>query len=404
MVQKLPVLLAVPTLVAALNNSIVSIPDSLTYYIPADNFTTEITGEWANSTTTTNSTVNSLFESAKDATFISYSDEFLSIIGEDPSITSILCPGEDDNCAFEAGVYIPDADEVWFTPSPYGWPDLEEGIFAFSLQNNSARKLDTTEPIYGNGAYLFDDKVWFASSQPNGGIPSSIFSVDVASPHNVEPVLNSYFGIPFPTLDEPVWVTHGDDRYMLFTGVSFDHFLTGYPTGPMPNAVWRFDPQTGTLQPVIDRSAINTANGIRVSPDHKTLYVTNSETLSQSGGGEGNNASTAVPGIYKFELDDEAYPINGRLWGLARTNIADGLHVDDQGRVWTGEGGGIVVRNSKGKVLGEINALALASAAVVGPIANFALAGNKLAIGAFDRVVVITLNETLIGSSSTIVN
>lgn len=389
---------------AAQNSSITSIPDYLAYYIPSDNFTSEISEEWAGSTTTSNTSVKALLAAAATSTFISYTDEFLSIIGDAPSITTIPCPAAISNCAFEAGVWIPDTDEVWFAPSTYDWPDFDEGITAFNLNNNSAHKLDTNKPSYANGGYYFDGKVWFASNTANGGTPSTIFSMDATPPHNVEPLINSYFGVPFPTADEPVWVTRGNDKYLFFTGVCFDAFLDDYPAGPLPNAVWRFDPQTGTLQPVIDRSSLNTPNGIRVSPDQRTLYVTNSEQYALSGGGAGNNASTAIPGIYKFELDEDAYPVNGRLWGLARTHIADGLHVDDRGRVWTGEGGGIVVRNAKGKVLGEVNALALPKPADAGPIANFALAGNKLVIGAFTQAIVITLNENILSEDSVIVN
>jgi len=45
-------------------------------------------------------------------------------------------------------------------------------------------------------------------------------------------------------------------------------------------------------------------------------------------------------------------PCNWTLFGQAREGIADGIHVDDAGRVWMAEGEGIVVRNTAGKVIG----------------------------------------------------
>lgn len=388
-------------LAAAQNNSIISIPQSLTYYIPASNFSSVLTYEWANGTTTTNATTNSLLRNAAGSTFISYSNEFLNLIGDSPQISSIYCPNASLNCAFESGVWLPDINEVWFSPPVYGYPNQLEGLYGFNLNSNSSRKVPINQTVYANGGYLFGPKAWFASNEPNGGVPSSIYSVDTRT-LEVEELINSYFGIPFPSVDEPVWVTRGNDSYLFFTGVSFQSFLPNYPMGNLSNAVWRFDAQTHVLQPVIDRTVIRTPNGIRVSSDQNTLYVTNTEEISQVGAGEGKS-STGVPAIYKFDLTADAYPINGRIWGMARTGIPDGLHVDDAGRVWTGEGGGIVVRNFRGQVIGEVNMVALQHPTSY-PIANFALAGNKLVIGAFNRVILIQLNETVVARNSSIIN
>ena len=194
-----------------------------------------------------------------------------------------------------------------------------------------------------------------------------------------------------------------DAPYLFFTSF-FTALEPGAPTPnldrpvALPNGVWRWDPQEQTLLPVISRLDIPIPNGVRVSPDQKTLYVTDSLGTHAGGSAEGNQgyAPTAGPNIYAYDLDDAALPVNKRVFGLVRTGYADGIHVDDAGRVWTAEGEGVVVRSAKGKVLGVFNAAAFGIDAKAGvQIANFALAGETLFVGAFDRLYAIQLAEVV---------
>ena len=152
------------------------------------------------------------------------------------------------------------------------------------------------------------------------------------------------------------------------------------------------------LLPVISRLDIAIPNGIRVSPDQKTLYVTDSLSTHAGGIAEGNQgyAPTAGPNIYAYDLNNAGLPVNKRVFGLVRTGYADGIHVDDTGRVWTAEGEGIVVRSAKGKVLGVFNAAAFGIDTNNGvQIANFALAGDTLFVGAFDSLYAVELAKVV---------
>jgi len=51
-------------------------------------------------------------------------------------------------------------------------------------------------------------------------------------------------------------------------------------------------------------------------------------------------------------LDEEARPVNKKLFGLIRAGIADGISVDSSGISWTAETEGIVARDPTGKVIG----------------------------------------------------
>lgn len=256
---------------------------------------------------------------------------------------------------------------------------------------------------HANGGYLFNGQVYFGQYAPQGGV-YAVNTTDLS----VTPVLNSYFGLSMNLVDDLVWVQQGNKKYLFFTLVDANLFLSaseyaGFPAAELPNAVWRWDPQEKVLLPVISRVDIAAPNGVRVSPDQRTLYVTDSYSTAKAGAGTGT--VTGGPDIYAFDLDRNCLPVNKRLFGIARDGIADGLHVDDAGRVWTGEYEGIVVRSPAGKILGVVNSQALGiTENDQTPLANFALAGNVLVIGAVDRLYRVDLAQTVVATDSMIVN
>lgn len=106
--------------------------------------------------------------------------------------------------------------------------------------------------------------------------------------------------------------------------------------------------------------------------------------------------------IYVFDITDDGFPVNRRLFGIAQRGIADGIHLDNSGRVWTGEADGIVVRSPAGKVLGTFSALAIQGIPVVDsgklPLANFALAGDKLVVLAYDKIYGVQLSGQIVSN------
>jgi sugar lactone lactonase YvrE len=65
--------------------------------------------------------------------------------------------------------------------------------------------------------------------------------------------------------------TNTTQSYLYFTDVYFGSLVPQLPTAPhqLANAVYRLDPQTQTIRPIISRSDVAIPNGIRVSPDNK---------------------------------------------------------------------------------------------------------------------------------------
>lgn len=254
-----------------------------------------------------------------------------------------------------------------------------------------------------NGGYYFNNQVYLGRYAPNSGIVA-VNTTDLST----TPILNSYFGLPLNLVDDLVWVQQGNTKYLFFTVVDANAFLTGvdYPQMQLPDGVWRWDPQEEVLLLVISRGDIDTPNGVRVSPDQRTLYVTDSAMTAKTGAGAGGvGGITAGPYIYAYDIDERGMPANKRVFGLARDGIADGIHVDDKGRVWTGESEGVVVRSAAGKILGVVNSQMLGiTLNDQKPLANFALAGDVLFIGAKDRLYRVDLAQTVVARDSVVVN
>src|SRR5690348_4949499 len=91
---------------------IASINPELTYLLP-DRFEGDIFSSFVAGTKTADSTVNELLSSARDKPFISFDDDFLSLLGSSPKIE--LIDEREENFAGEAGVWIRDRNEVWYT-------------------------------------------------------------------------------------------------------------------------------------------------------------------------------------------------------------------------------------------------------------------------------------------------
>ena len=391
------------------SNTMVSVPYEYTYLLP-DGFTGNTNYTFVNGTHTSNSDINGLLAAAKNAPFISYDQEFLNMLGPNPEVNLVEARPV-DQFAYEMGVWVPERNEVWFTSAVEQGRTFAPTLYSLNLETNSVQEVKTSEPITNaNGGYYFEGKVYIATYPNNASYSGGVVSVDVKT-LEVETILNSYFGLRYNGVDDIVWATQGDCRYMYFTDLDFA-FL-GYDNLPplqLPANVYRWDPQTKVVLPVIGRNEVN-PNGIRVSPDMKKLYVTDSTATFATPGpySPGSGPSDTFwlgPYIYSYDLDANMLPVNRRTFGMARQGIADGMHVDDAGRVYTGEWEGIVVRNAAGKTIGVFNSQFFQADkdADALAIANFALAGDTIVFLSTTRLWTVKIAETVVSMDSAIVN
>ena len=393
------------------SSNVVSVPQQYTYLLP-NGFQGNTNYTFVNGTHTSSSEVNSILTAAKKAPIISYDQSFLDIVGSDPEIHLVEERSTDD-FAYEMGVWVPERNEVWFTSAVEQGRVIAPTLYALNLATNKVSKVQASQDIINaNGGYYFEGKVFIATYPNNASYSGGVISVDVNT-LQVETVLNSYFGLRYNGVDDIVWATDSASgcSYMYFTDLDFAYL--GYDNLPplqLPANVYRWDPQTQVVLPVIGRSDVN-PNGVRVSPDMKTLYVTDS-TATFAGPGPyspGSGPSDTFwlgPYIYAYDLDSHMMPVNRRVFGMARQGIADGIHVDDAGNVYTGEWEGVVVRNSAGKTIGVFNSQYFQADkhADALALANFALAGDALVVLSTTRLWTVKLAKTVVASDSPIVN
>lgn len=348
-----------------------------------------------------NGLLNKTIAAAKKAAFISYDREFGSIIGTSPEIR--LLASSDRSFAFEAGVWVPETQQVWFT----AFLDPPPGVLTILNLNDST----TYEPrlsgpgaavfVNPNGGYYFQGRVYITTFGNETTTPT-ILSIDPYTFESHE-VVNSFFGTP---LNGPDDVTFAVSKVTGKPCMFFTDFLlaveglSGTWPGPqqLPFSVWRLIPSEQSLTTAISPLDVQVPNGLAVDRTNSYLYV--SDGPDSAVFGTGYNVSSGSPGIYQFDLggSDGCTPLNKRLLGYARQGFANGIKIDDHGRIWTAEYEGVVVRSPTGKVLGLFNALSFlknSNVSGVAPIANFALAGDHLIFLAFDCVYGVKLAEVI---------
>lgn len=370
-------------------NQTVHINPELTYLLPPNYVGNLATGFI--DTNTTNTTENLLLASAQKAPFIVYDPEFESIIGTNPTLK--LVAERDTPFAGEAGIWVSDRDEVWFTSNTQ---NDSQSLMVLNLTGSALYTPKTSIPIVNpNGGYYFNGTVYIAGTGTFTEAPC-IYAINPSN-GDTSIVLNTYFGLQFNGPNDITWVKQGNKSYMFFTDDPISERYapgSGFPP-QLPDAVWRFDPQEGSLVPVISRADILIPNGIRVNAEQTKLYVTDTSATDSAPALEGGASGIGSPAIYVFDLDDEAFPINKRMLGISRTGISDGIHIDDAGRIWTAEYEGVVVRNPQGKVLGLINSEAT-SVNETQHLANFALAGDTLVLLDVQRLWTVKLAQTIV--------
>ena len=99
---------------------------------------------------------------------------------------------------------------------------------------------------------------------------------------------------------------------------------------------------SGKLHLVTDK--LSRPNGIALSPDERTLYVSNSDRSN--------------PVWMAFDVHTDGLTSNGRIFmdasGIEGPGVPDGMTVDLMGNIYATGPGGIWVMSSEGKVLGHI--------------------------------------------------
>ncbi|KAL7902877.1 hypothetical protein HDV63DRAFT_391738 [Trichoderma sp. SZMC 28014] len=340
--------------------------------------------------------------------FVAYDEEFEHLLAEDATLELLYTNPDNKPVADEMGIWVWDHNQVWMSSS-----SVENISYTsiLDLSDHSVKPLVISSngiPILNpNGGGYFNGKVYIAGDG-NATIPPAIYEINPVT-RDARIVVDSYFGLRLNGPNDLTWGCRGNKSWLFFTDDPLGYYYNNgdYPT--IPDATWRWDPEEETLLPVIDRTDILIPNGIRVNKDSTKLYVTDTPSTQVPGSGFVQTSPSAeqyygsdTSAIYEFDLSPDGFPYNKRLFGITQRGISDGLHLDDDGRIWTAEADGIVVRSSSGKVLGMINALAIEGRKVADsnrrPLQNFALAGDRIIVLAYSQIYQVRLSRAIVES------
>lgn len=307
-------------------------------------------------------------------TFVIHDERFRAIVGEAPTL-ELLAENLQYPFAHEAGVYIPEINEVFITSnrlvdaSGKQAVKITRVVLPSGLEGTTTRceeiESSASIPMANGGVNYKDNRVLFCA-QGSFDMPSGLYEMSAKAPYLSKLVVSSFHGRPFNSVNDVV--IHSDGS-IWFTDPSYGSEQGYRPPPRLPSQVYRFEPQTGAIRAMAD--GFGHPNGICFSPDEKTVYITDTDWLHGDGSTDDTRPSAmyAIPASmnlhfeererpfepcfftnawfsYAFDVSfyqDEPFLTNRRLFAVADTGIPDGIKCDMQGNVYSGCGDGINV-------------------------------------------------------------
>jgi len=175
--------------------------------------------------------------------------------------------------------------------------------------------------------------------------PSGLVLVDPVA-NTTKPLISTFLGRNFTSVNDVR--QHYATGDLWFTDAAYGFFQNFRPVPTIPQQVYRFEPLTGVVQVVAD--GFVEPNGFEFSPDFLTAYIT--DTGAQEFGVNYTRPAT----IYAYDVVDQKYLANRRVFAYSDSGFPDGIHADTQGNVWSscGSGDGVHVWNKEGNLLGKL--------------------------------------------------
>ncbi|KIW03705.1 uncharacterized protein PV09_05018 [Verruconis gallopava] len=282
-------------------------------------------------------------------TFQLFDSSFASILG--PNASWRMIANESYQAFHEAGVYHQDTKSLYI---------------ASNWANDFSNPINVS--ILNLEDYSLSSERYEGLASPNGGTtyvppgttekPQLIFcdegDFEVASALTIvdpvakttKQVVNNFFGRNFSSLNDVR--QHYETGDLWFTDAQYGYLQSFRPSPGIPNQIYRFEPTTGNLQAVAD--GFVQSNGLEFSPDFKTLYVSDTGAQLVELGQNFTRPAT----IYAFDVVDQKYLQNRRIFAYVDSGVPDGIHVDTNGNVFSGCGDGVQVWNPEGRLLGKI--------------------------------------------------
>jgi sugar lactone lactonase YvrE len=304
---------------------------------------------------------DSSFSLIRSSSFIVFDEaRGISILGSSPTLENIF---DIDAVVHEGPVYVPELNSIIVSA-------LDQSILAQLLIN-----LNTTPPtmspfqpdppVYGvNGGHYFNGTVYWAVAGGNVTLNGTnivqapgIYTLNPLT-RKVQPILNNYFGQLFNGPDDLAIASNGD---IFFTDPWYSSRLNLTQVQPvLHQQTYRFRPSTGNVG-VVDAS-IGIPNGIALSPDEKTLYITDTSVTNFTGADPSTIprytwGATAGKSVFAFDTVDSSsgkYLINKRPIWYPEEFADDGFHAASTGVLVGAAGFGVDVVSPWGEIIVRI--------------------------------------------------
>ncbi|KAJ5224288.1 uncharacterized protein N7469_007791 [Penicillium citrinum] len=293
-----------------------------------------------------------------------YDEEFLKILGGNPTLTRIAY-SKVDPLFHEAVVWSKKTDEVFFVQNA-GPPEAGTGLnkssivekislaqaAAVSNKTDAVGLVDvenvtsSTMVINPNGANNYRGKLIFTGEGQGDDKAPALYVMNPRKPYDTKVLLNNFFGRQFNSLNDVA--IHPKNKEVYFTDVPYGYYQDFRPSPGLQNQVYRFNPDTGAVRIAAD--GFVHPNGFTFSPDGKHAYVTDTGI---SYGFYGYNL-TDPSSIYRYDVAEDGTLENRKTFAFINSGAPDGVHCDSWGNVYAGCGDGVQVWNPSGKLIGKI--------------------------------------------------
>lgn len=296
--------------------------------------------------------------------FISHDPSFKGIIGDNPSYRLLAESPDGLPLYHEACIYHPSSNSVYVTSNQIPNPDGSKYVSLtrvylprddLTSETSTIRTEVVTPSALSNsmlnGGVNYDDNniLMCAQGSPNPRDLSGLVVVSTED-HSVvgSPIISTFHGTPFNSVNDVV--IHPNDGSIWFTDPCYGYHQGIRNKPQLPNQVYRYDPKTNSCRAVAE--GFTRPNGICFSPDLKIVYITDTGAIHGSADVPIDLAGPSH--IYAFDLVQDKFLANRRLFAYAPGRFPDGIKCDIEGNVYSGCGDGVEVWNKEGVLIGTI--------------------------------------------------
>jgi gluconolactonase len=221
--------------------------------------------------------------------FVAIDERFEGLLTDSAEVR-VVAKQEGRAFAHEAGVWVEETQEVWFTSNLYSsGSDVTVEVSKFNCSSHEVQKVTVPHVKVGNGACRSTGGIVFCEQ---GGLDShsQLVLVDVSGAEPKSRVLlNNFQGRRFNSLNDVIaHPSHFNSLW--FTDPTYGHEQGFRPDPQLPPQVYEFNTTTGVVRVVAD--GFDHPNGICFSPDGTRCYITDTGHIHGSGRKDPTKPST----------------------------------------------------------------------------------------------------------------